>query len=245
MSRSRSRSPHLDEELLKVREELKRHVTAFNEKEGLNFDSLIARYRKHSGTWAASGETAQILKHAVHVAAWIVFGTRTFGRDRENVLQDLALLLCEMLQERAGVQPTPRLVNALRYVEELLLDFDGEDDDSWANSCLREVQKAIFQHDQAVLRSHLGTRRERSPGSQKRTIAKPGTHGRTDQALVRRVLGGRFVNLPPRTMIRWDGRQQRWYAANATGNIRGSNALRKRFASDEDAIRFVADVLDI
>lgn len=72
----------MDAELLRVREDLKRHVTTFNEGDNVIFDRLVARYRKHTERWASSGDTAQILKHAVHVSAWIVFGTRTFGRER-------------------------------------------------------------------------------------------------------------------------------------------------------------------
>jgi len=234
MSRSRSRSPRMDSELLRVREDLKRHVVAFNEGGNVVFDRLVARYRKHTEGWASSGDTAQILKHAVHVSAWIVFGTRTFGRQREGVLQDLVVLLSEMLTARGRVPPTPRLVNSLRYVEELLLDFDG-----LFEIGLTEVQKAIMQYD----RAHGGGERSSRTGVQK--IARPGTHGRTDQALVRKVLGGRLDHLPPRTYISWDGAKRRWYGHTPGGNIRGTNAVLSRFASDEDAIRHIADVLGI
>jgi len=237
MSRSRSRSPRVDEEFLRVREDLKRHVTAFNEGDNVVFDRLVAQYRKHTERWSSSGETAQILKHVVNVSAWIVFGTRTFGRERESVLQDLVVLLSDMLRARGRALPTPRLVHCLRYVEELLLDFD----DLFERG-LTEVQRAIMQHDLASVQSH---EHGSQTGTQTVVRARPGTHGRTDQALVRRVLGERLNILPPSTFIRWDGRRRNWFGKNPTGTMRGTCANRSRFASDEDAIRHVADVLGI
>lgn len=231
--------------LLAVRRDLLHHVTSFN---GLNddretFDRLIRKYRKKTVEWSSAGNTATILKHAVHVAAWIVFGERDFGRSREERLACCTDLLCEMLVARSGVTPTPRLIDALRYVEELCQDFEGE---AWATRSLEEVSKAVIAYDRSFLHSHLGERAESSAARARgQTNVPPFTHGRTDQALVRSILGERYWNLPPKTKIYWDGRQQRWYASSGKGNIRGSNAMRNRFASDEEAIKFVASVLGI
>ena len=150
-----------DTALLEVREDLHHHVTQFNEKKGLDLDKLVKRYRKSVAKWVLSGETARIIKHTVHIAAWIVFGTRTFGRTPENVGEQLSVLLCEMLSARS-VQPTPRLVHVLRYVEEFYQDFEDDESVSWASLGLQEVRKAIIDHDGAFLRSHLGARHERS-----------------------------------------------------------------------------------
>jgi hypothetical protein len=123
---------------------------------------------------------------------------RRFERER---LESCTGLLCEMLVARSVETPTPRLVDALRYVEELCQDFEGE---SWATRCLEEVREAIVAHDRSYLRSRLGDRAEPAAARARETSkARPFTHGCTDQALVRSVLGERYANLAPKTEIYW------------------------------------------
>eukprot|EP00931_Biecheleriopsis_adriatica_P069856 TRINITY_DN43670_c0_g1_i1.p1 TRINITY_DN43670_c0_g1~~TRINITY_DN43670_c0_g1_i1.p1 ORF type:complete len:257 (+),score=18.57 TRINITY_DN43670_c0_g1_i1:67-837(+) len=254
-SRSRSRSPPRQapesDNVVAMREDLRFHVEQFNTKENLNFDKLLKRYRDETDRWRSTGATASILKHAVHVTAWLVFGTRTFGRPRETILASVASLLTHMLSARGGVRPTPRLVRALQYVEEFCEDFaDVAEAAVWASPLLEQVRKAVMEDEGFALRSQLrdpqtGQTRD-GPQTQQ---ARPGTHGRTDHTLVERVLGearvARLYSLQPRTRILWDGRAQRWYASRGQGNMRGSNAPMSRYSSDRDAIEYVASVLEI
>ena len=55
-----------DSFLLQTRGEMKRHAGEFGKRS--QDSKLIERYRKCSDKWATAGATAQILKHAFHVA---------------------------------------------------------------------------------------------------------------------------------------------------------------------------------
>lgn len=97
----------------------------------------------------------------------------------------------------------------------------------------------VFAPSQATLaraptRNHAGP----SPGV-KRKVAPPGTHGRTDMALVRQVLGSR--KLPEGYYIRWDGLAKRWLGSFRGKTLSGTNAAASRF-TDEAAIEHIYDV---
>ncbi len=74
----------------------------------------------------------------------------------------------------------------------------------------------------------------------KRKVAPPGTHGRTDMALVRQVLGPtRFM--PEGYHIRWDGLRKRWLGSFRHKTLPGTNAVSSRF-TDEGAIEHIYEV---
>lgn len=72
-----------------------------------------------------------------------------------------------------------------------------------------------------------------------RKRAPPGTHGRTDMALVRHVLGRK--TLPQGYHIRWDGLRKRWLAEFRGKTLAGSNAASSRF-TDDAAIKHIYEV---
>lgn len=231
-----------DNALLQLRQELLHHVEAFNTKPGLDFDRLVKRYRGKTRDWSANAHIDMVLKHAVHVCAWIRFGTRVFERDREVVLETLASLLGEMLDARGQVQPHSQLVRALRFVAEFCEDFFEY---TWAMCCLQKIQRALADCYELQTNATPGPAPTtgRQPGTPASTRCKHGTYGRTDQALVRRVLGNRVHCLPDGVKIYWDGLQQRWYATKNGNHWRGSNAKMSRFDTDEVAIDYVFDII--
>ena len=82
-----------------------------------------------------------------------------------------------------------------------------------------------MEYDAANLKSHFGEKQSSSSRARGDGTAKPGMWGRTDQALVRKILGAdRVAKLPPKTKIYWDGKAQRCYASASGGNIRRTNA---------------------
>ena len=196
-----------------------------------NHSQLMERYRNKTRKWQRNmtENSALVEQHTFHVAAWTTFV------EEPAELQGVACLLTEMLQSRGRTRPVPRLFLALEHVRDRVQQLQDEDSEQsdfpWASSLMREVNRALARRevDFGGDTSHVG----------RATHAPPGTYGRTDQALVSRVLGDRTV--PRGCSIRWDGHpaRLRWYG-NVPGHthIPGSNATRSRF-TDEAAIEHV------
>eukprot|EP00927_Polykrikos_kofoidii_P022346 TRINITY_DN20892_c0_g1_i1.p1 TRINITY_DN20892_c0_g1~~TRINITY_DN20892_c0_g1_i1.p1 ORF type:complete len:263 (-),score=16.11 TRINITY_DN20892_c0_g1_i1:62-811(-) len=238
MPRPRSRSPrvHEPDELMSLRTDLLRHVEAFNTKADLDFDRLIQRYRNKTIAWSKSGEHGLVIRHAVHVCAWMRFGTRTFQLSRDDILSSLASLLSDMLDARGKTAPCLRLAKAVRFISEMCEDFV---DSTWAPPLRRKIDCALSD-----VNAHINPQLEcrgRGPAAGKQL--PPGTHGRTDHALVRHVLGDRVGTMPPGTKIYWDGLAARWYAIQNGKRWNGADTYLKNFASDELAIERVFSVV--
>ena len=256
MSRTRSRSPpHKNADadpldtpsLVAVRRELQHHVSQFNEREGLKFDRLIARYRRKTDEWAQAGHVADIFKHTMHVAAWFVFGNRTFGKTREAISEGIATLLLHMLAGSGNAVVPPRLATILHHVEEVAHNWAPlcEDSTHWATRCKVAARKAITEYDGVVLQGHSAEKKSSSSGTLSGYV-KRGTWGRTDQTFVREVLGPeRLAKLSPDVKIYWDGTKQRWYAKRGNSNVKGCNAFLKCFENSTAAIEHIASVLEI
>eukprot|EP00435_Cladocopium_sp_Y103_P073185 s164_g42.t1 len=149
--------------ILQTREEMKRHAGEFSRRS--QHSKLIHRYRKCSADWAAAGATAQILKHAFHVAvSWhIIPGIArcawfAFGCDAEElpVVQELAELLMQMLKSCKRQTPPPRLRVALQIAAETLEDIEQAG---------HEFAEAVLKEVKAMLKRQTGGSAQGSKGS--------------------------------------------------------------------------------
>jgi len=225
------RLPPSDEEVVGARKALQFHCGEFDKRQ--DKQRIIARYKRELPHWQAKGDFANIMKHSVHVSAWVSFAS---GVD-DACTVDLVSLLNEMLRGLGKKYPIPRLNLALRHVADRLQDLI--DDGICGDSAASTLQ---------VINRLLG----RAPpfGGFATYGHAPGARGgqRTDVQFVRQVLGSR--ELPPGYRILYKagraGRSPRWYAALAgrrsrayTDNaLTGSNASTSRF-TEEDAIEHV------
>jgi len=202
------------------------HAGMFRQKEDTT--RLRARYRTSLSLWRRAGDTAKVLRHTFHVSSWLGFACPEL-----RVFKDLAALHTEYLDAGRGAALTARLHIVLRHVHELLQDA-VESGSNWAAPDLEAVAGCL-----------AGEAATRTP--QRTTGQLPrGTHGRTDAALVRRVLGDRRV--PDGYAIRWSGYSGRWLGSRGKKGVVGSNAVttgmgkkanKVRFATDADAIEHV------
>eukprot|EP00434_Breviolum_minutum_P026195 symbB.v1.2.023156.t3/scaffold2099.1/size89596/3 len=162
-----------DQFIAGVRQRMVSHAERFGRRSSNS--QLLHRYLDSCRDWAEKKETAQIFRHAFHVAAWFsMFSFATLASNLE--LEQVADLLMKMLQ-LCHVEPTPELRGGLRS-----------------------------------------------------------THGRTDVAFVRHVLGRKM--LPEGYHIRWDGLRKRWLAQFRGKTLAGSNAASSRF-TDDAAIKHI------
>eukprot|EP00933_Yihiella_yeosuensis_P020869 TRINITY_DN16647_c0_g1_i1.p1 TRINITY_DN16647_c0_g1~~TRINITY_DN16647_c0_g1_i1.p1 ORF type:complete len:478 (+),score=134.56 TRINITY_DN16647_c0_g1_i1:107-1435(+) len=168
-----------------------------------------------------------LMKEIFPVASWTAFANDPDG----DILPPLIELLNVMLSATARLQLelTCRERAALRHVKERMEDIREDDQDDEV-PLLPELIEAIEHATTDVPGPGSGSIKVDSQHE------SPGTWGRTDQLLVRRVLGGRAI--PANCAIRWDGRPDamRWYASvPGHSHLAGSNATRRRY-TDEEAI---------
>lgn len=200
------RLPPTDAEIVRARRALRWHCEKF-QADG-DHGVLLARYRRHVNAWASAFEkhSAEIMKHAVHVAAWFSFA----DIPKIDVLQEIGCLLEHMLKLLRSVHPIPRLRLALHHVSDRLHDLGAT---AWVSS--------LFRHVDAALGRHSPLSSIHSSGAGKSSIGC--VRNRTDQALVREVLGHR--QLPPGYRIQYQaknqGRKPRWI-----GRVAGSDSCR-------------------
>eukprot|EP00928_Gymnodinium_smaydae_P033094 TRINITY_DN23804_c0_g1_i1.p1 TRINITY_DN23804_c0_g1~~TRINITY_DN23804_c0_g1_i1.p1 ORF type:complete len:153 (-),score=3.82 TRINITY_DN23804_c0_g1_i1:114-572(-) len=113
------RLPPTDAEIVRSRSKLQWHCQQFERKE--NKLAVISRYLNSVNDWAADmdAHSADIMKHAVHVAAWLAFASDPEG----DLLEKIVSLLGRMLTVLAGIHLVPRLRLALYHAVDRLNDL--------------------------------------------------------------------------------------------------------------------------
>lgn len=224
------RLPPTDEEIVQARKRLQYHCEKFHAYR--DKQALIEIYKRELAVWKRQQDTATIMRHAVHVSAWVAFAnTMVHGCDG---LPALVSLLHDMLVALGNKYPTPRLNVSLRHVADRLGDTIVDSGDAeWLSTSLARVNKLLGRVPPA--------------GGQAQGVQTPHRRCpvRTDVQFVRSVLGSQRP-LPPGYKIRSQaGRMQngswrstRWFGSLRGKRLTGSNAATSRF-TDEDAINHV------
>eukprot|EP00928_Gymnodinium_smaydae_P029721 TRINITY_DN22301_c0_g3_i1.p1 TRINITY_DN22301_c0_g3~~TRINITY_DN22301_c0_g3_i1.p1 ORF type:complete len:329 (+),score=16.51 TRINITY_DN22301_c0_g3_i1:13-999(+) len=223
------RLPPSDSEIARARAKLQWHCHQFEGRRDKH--ALIDRYSSRVNGWANDLEerSAEMMKHAVHVAAWLAFA----ADQEDDLLSRVGSLLVHMLRALKGIHLISRLRLALYHVADRLNDLD---ECEWVTNALTLVNSALGRlpsggslEGRNVTSSHV--KPSRNPQ-------------RTDYALVRHVLGTR--ELPPGCRIFFKAashRRKQRDEARWCGCVRGSrsnqfSANLKRF-TERDAIEHV------
>eukprot|EP00928_Gymnodinium_smaydae_P030756 TRINITY_DN2277_c0_g7_i1.p1 TRINITY_DN2277_c0_g7~~TRINITY_DN2277_c0_g7_i1.p1 ORF type:complete len:309 (+),score=16.38 TRINITY_DN2277_c0_g7_i1:31-957(+) len=215
------RLPPTDLEIVRARSKLQWHCQQF-EGHGNKF-MLIDRYATNLETWAGrlDAHSVDIMKHAVHVAAWLAFA----AEQEDDLLSRIASLLVRMLVALEGVHPIPRLRLALHHAADRLNDLD---ECEWATNALLRV-------DSALGRLSTNGSFSQSNNVAHNQVGRVGNYQRTDLALVRQVLGHRQLPHGCRILFKAPYKTQpaRW-----CGRVRGSesnqfSANLRRFTETE------------
>ncbi|CAK0845113.1 unnamed protein product [Prorocentrum cordatum] len=132
------RLPPIDADIATAQKQLQYHCHKFEHNRDIT--ALINRYSRKVTFWKAREQIPTIMKHAVHVAAWVAFAS-DLG---EEVLRAIVLLLADMLSALGQNHPIPRLLLALRHAADRLQHFrDEAGAPHWTATTLERVNEIL------------------------------------------------------------------------------------------------------